>query len=61
MAQWSRIHLTMQEMRVLSLDWEDPLEMGLATHPVFLPGEFHGQRNLEGYSLWGHKELGITE
>ena len=23
--------------------------------PVFLPGESHGQRNLEGYSPWGHK------
>ena len=23
--------------------------------PVFLPGEFHGQRNLEGYSPWGHR------
>ena len=22
---------------------------------VFLPEEFHGQRNLEGYSPWGHK------
>ena len=21
--------------------------------PVFLPGEFHGQRRLAGYSLWG--------
>ena len=21
--------------------------------PVFLPGESHGQRSLEGYSLWG--------
>jgi len=21
----------------------------------------HGQRNLEGYSPWGHKELGTTE
>ena len=29
--------------------------------PVFLPGEFHGQRNLEGYSPWGHKELDTTE
>ena len=28
---------------------------------VFLPGEFHGQRNLAGYSLWGHKELDTTE
>ena len=23
--------------------------------PVFLPGEFHGQRSLAGYSLWGHR------
>ena len=22
----------------------------------FLPGEFHGQRGLAGYSPWGHKE-----
>ena len=26
--------------------------------PVFLPGEFHGQRSLTGYSLWGHKTAG---
>ena len=24
--------------------------------PLFLPGEFHGQRNLVGYSPWGCKE-----
>ena len=29
--------------------------------PVFLPGKFHGQRNLAGYSPWGHKELDTTE
>ena len=29
--------------------------------PVFLPGEFHGQRSLAGYSPWDHKELDITE
>ena len=29
--------------------------------PVFLPGEFHGWRNLAGYSLWGRKELDTTE
>ena len=23
--------------------------------PVFLPGEFHGQRSLVGYSTWYHK------
>ena len=26
-------------MWVQSLGWEDPLEKGMATHPVFLPGE----------------------
>ena len=26
--------------------------------PVFLPGEFHGQRSLAGYSPWGCKRVG---
>ena len=29
--------------------------------PVSLPGEFHGQRSLVGYSPWGHEELDMTE
>ena len=29
--------------------------------PVFFPGEFHGQRSLVSYSLWGHKESVMTE
>ena len=29
--------------------------------PLFLPGEFHGQGNLVGYSPGGHKELNTTE
>ena len=29
--------------------------------PVFLPGEFHGQRSLVSYSPWGHKESDMTE
>ena len=28
--------------------------------PVFLPGEFHGQRRLVGYSPGGHKESNTT-
>ena len=28
--------------------------------PVFLPGEFHGQRSLGDYSPWGHKGLDTT-
>ena len=34
---------------------------GYPLHPVFLPGEFHGQKSLVGYSPWGHKELDMTE
>ena len=29
--------------------------------PVFLPRESHRQRNLVGYSSWGHKELDTTK
>ena len=29
--------------------------------PVFLPGDFHGQRRLVDYSPWDHKELDMTE
>ena len=29
--------------------------------PVLLPGEFHGQRSLVGYSAWGLKESNVTE
>ena len=29
--------------------------------PVFLPGKSHEQRSLAGYSLWGRKELDLTE
>ena len=28
---------------------------------VFLPGKFHGQWSLAGYSPWGHKELDTIE
>ena len=34
-------------------EWQPPL--------VFLPGEFHGQRSLVGYSPWSHKVLDTTE
>ena len=29
--------------------------------PVFLPGEFHGQRSLAGWSAWDRKESDKTE
>ena len=40
----------MWEMWVRSLGLEDPLEEGWQPTPVFLPGEFYGQRSLAGYS-----------
>ena len=33
----------------------------MATHPVFLPGESHGQRSLVGYSPRGRKESDTAE
>ena len=29
--------------------------------PVFLHGEFHGQRNLVGYSLWSHRVTRLSD
>ena len=39
-----------QETWVQSLGREDPLEEGMATHPVFWPGESHGERTLADYN-----------
>ena len=33
------------ETWVQSLGWEDPLEKGTLSTPIFCPGEFHGQRS----------------
>ena len=46
----------MLETWVHSLGGEDPLEKEVATPPVFLPGEFHGQKRLVGQSPLGPKE-----
>ena len=46
-----------KEMWVRSLGQEDPPEEGMATAPVFFPGESPWTRSLVGYSPWGHKEL----
>ena len=29
--------------------------------PLFLPGKFHGQKSLVGYSPWSHKKSNMTE
>ena len=48
----------MKEIWVQSPGWEDPFreKKKWQTTPVFLSGEFHGQRSLVGYSPWGHKK-----
>ena len=48
--------LAMQEIQVRCLGWEDLLEKEMRPIPVFLPREFHGERSLVAYSLWGQKE-----
>ena len=42
-----------------SLGWEDALEEGMTTSPVFLPKESCGQRSLVGYRGIA-KELDMT-
>ena len=44
-------------MQVQSLGREDTLEEGMATHSVFFPGEFHGQRSLAGYGPWESRRV----
>ena len=55
MAQTVKNSPAVQETPVPFLGRENPLEKGRATTPVLLPGEFHGQRSLVGYSP------GVTE
>ena len=35
--------------------------VGNGNMPVFLPGRYHGQKSLAGYSPWGRKESDMTE
>ena len=50
-AQLEKNMPAMQETPVQYLGWEGPLEKEMATHSVFLPGEFHGQRSLASIVL----------
>ena len=40
-------------IRVLSLDQEDPPGRKWQPTPIFLPGKYHGQRSLAGYTAHG--------
>ena len=44
-------------MCVQSLGWKNPWRRALQPTPLFLPGEFYGQKTLAVYSPWGHKNL----
>ena len=50
-----------QETSVQSLVRKIPWRREWQPTPVFLPGEFHGQRSLVGYSPWGCKALDMPE
>ena len=49
-------------MQFQSLGWEDSLEEGMATHPVFLSGESPWTEEPGRlYSPWGRRESDTTE
>ena len=51
----------MQETQVPSLVERIPWRREWQPTPIFLPGEFHGERSLGGYSPWGLRESDTTE
>ena len=53
--------LALQETRVQSLDWEDSLEDGMATHYRILAWRIPWTEEPVDYSSWCYKESGMTE
>ena len=51
----------MQETRVQSLAWKDPLEKEMARHSSILAWRIPWMRSLAGYSPWECKESDTTE
>ena len=51
----------MQEIWVLSLHQEDPLEEEMATHSSILAWKIPWTEKTGGYSPWGGKQLDMTE
>ena len=50
-----------QKTQVQSLVRKMPWRRAWQPTPVFLPAEFHEQKNVTSYSPWGGKELDMTE
>jgi len=60
---WLRVNNlpAMWEIQVLPLGKNIPCRREWLPTPVILPGAFHGQKSLVGYSPWGSKESDTTE
>ena len=50
----------MQEMQVLSLDREDPLEKEMATHSSILAWEILWTEEPDRLCPWDHSEIGLS-
>ena len=61
MAQKVKYPSAVQETWAQSLGQEDPWRRAWLPTPVSLPGKFHRERSLAGYSPWGLKESDMTE
>ena len=59
--RWWRISLQHKSLRFDPWVRKMPWRKEWLPTPVFLPGEFHKQTSLEGYSPWGCKEVDMTE
>ena len=60
-AQMAKNLPAMWETWVQCLGKIDPLRREWLPTPVFLPGEFHGQRSLVAYAPWGCKESDMAK
>ena len=56
-----RVHLQCRRCRFNPRARKIPCRRKWQPIPVFLPGEFHEQRSLAGYSPWGCKESDTPE
>ena len=56
--QWIKIHLPMKERQIRSLDQEDPLEKGMATHPSILAWRIPWTEEPGGLQSMGPQRVG---
>ena len=57
-AQTIKNLLAMQEMRVQTLDWEDPLEKEMASHSIILPWRIPWTEEPKGLQFMGLQRVG---